>query len=71
MANTSRLFDCCTTNLNSQALTSVQLNGGGALNSFDNTLDPWGNNYKPVHAQGVYGTTLDDFLPRLNYVPPT
>ena len=42
---------------------------GGALNSFDNTLDPWGNNYKPVHAQGVYGTTLDDFLPSIKLCP--
>ncbi len=35
---------------------------GGALNSFDNRLDQWGIEYKPVHFQGIYGTTLDKFI---------
>ena len=32
---------------------------GGALNSFDNTLDYLGKNFTPIHSQGVYGMTLD------------
>ena len=42
---------------------------GGALNSFDNTLDAWGNTYQPVHSQGVFGVPLDDFLPAINFSP--
>jgi FkbM family methyltransferase len=42
---------------------------GGALNSFDNTLDFAGNTYKPVHSQGVYGIPLDEFLPQINFKP--
>ena len=42
---------------------------GGALNSFDNTLDFAGNSYKPVHSQGVYGIPLDSFLPQIAFKP--
>ena len=35
---------------------------GGALNSFDNTLNYKGEEYTPVHSQGVYGCSLDSFL---------
>ena len=42
---------------------------GGALNSFDNTLDFAGNSYKPVHSQGVYGIPLDSFLPQITFKP--
>ncbi len=42
---------------------------GGALNSFDNTLDFAGNSYNPVHIQGVYGIPLDVFLPQINFTP--
>lgn len=42
---------------------------GGALNSFDNTLDFAGNSYKPVHSQGVYGIPLDSFLPQIKFKP--
>ena len=42
---------------------------GGALNSFDNTLDFAGNPYVPVHSQGVYGIPLDSFLPQIKFKP--
>ncbi len=42
---------------------------GGALNSFDNTLDAWGKSYQPVHSQGVYGISLDEFLPKIEFGP--
>ena len=42
---------------------------GGALNSFDNTLDFAGNSYKSVHSQGVYGIPLDSFLPQIAFKP--
>ena len=42
---------------------------GGALNSFDNSLDFKGNAYQPVHVQGVYGISLDDLLPQINFKP--
>ena len=42
---------------------------GGALNSFDNSLDYKGNQFKPVHIQGVYGLPLDDFLYQINFSP--
>ena len=42
---------------------------GGALNSFDNTLDFAGNSYEPVHSQGVYGIPLDSFLSQIAFKP--
>ena len=42
---------------------------GGALNSFDNNLDYKGDEYNPVHSQGVFGTSLDSFLNSLPYIP--
>ena len=42
---------------------------GGALNSFDNNLDYKGDRFKPVHSQGVYGTSLDIFLEKLSLKP--
>ena len=45
------------------------LDWGGASNSFDNKFDQWGNNYKPVHFQGIFGITLDEFLKKIKYFP--
>ncbi len=42
---------------------------GGATNSFDNTLDCWGNKYQPIHSQGVFGLSLDSFLENLDIQP--
>lgn len=42
---------------------------GGALNSFDNTLDWKGEEYKPVHSQGVFGTSLDQLKKSLPFMP--
>ncbi len=42
---------------------------GGALNSFDNTLDFKGNKFTPVHSQGVFGVNLDSFIDSLPSVP--
>lgn len=42
---------------------------GGALNSFDNSIDYKGNRFKPVHIQGVYGVPLDHFLCQINFSP--
>ena len=42
---------------------------GGALNSFDNNLNFKGDAYQPVHSQGVYGISLDEFLPQINFQP--
>ena len=42
---------------------------GGALNSFDNSLDYSGKRYKPVHSQGVFGVSLDSFLEQISFTP--
>lgn len=42
---------------------------GGALNSFDNTLDFKGNKFAPIHKQGVYGLPLDSFLKLIKTFP--
>ena len=42
---------------------------GGALNSFDNNLDFTGAEFKPVHNQGLFGMTLDEFLNSINFIP--
>ena len=45
------------------------MNGGGALNSFDNNLDHKGNVYKPIHSQGVFGTSLDSLTESIPFKP--
>ena len=42
---------------------------GGALNSFDNTLTYKGEEFMPVHSQGVYGINLDTFLDKSISLP--
>ena len=42
---------------------------GGACNSFDNNLDYKGDEYNPIHTQGIFGTSLDSLLKSLNLVP--
>ena len=42
---------------------------GGALNSFDNNLDFKGAKFKPIHKQGLFGMTLDEFLKSINFIP--
>jgi len=42
---------------------------GGALNSFDTCLDCRGNPFNPIHTQGVFGISLDDFLSMINFMP--
>ena len=42
---------------------------GGAMNSFDNTLNYKGDDFIPVHSQGVFGINLDSFLDNLPLVP--
>ena len=42
---------------------------GGALNSFDNNLDHKGNVYKPIHSQGVFGTSLDSLTESIPFKP--
>ena len=42
---------------------------GGALNSFDNNKDYRGEEFKPVHYQGSYGISLDEFLDKTNSSP--
>lgn len=42
---------------------------GGALNSFDNTLNYKGEEFTPVHSQGVFGISLDSFIENLPAVP--
>jgi len=56
------------TNLFSK-LNSERLEWGGALNSFDNQLDNWGNPYLPSFSHGVYGCTLDSLLSQVDFFP--
>lgn len=42
---------------------------GGALNSFDNTLNYKGEQYTPIHSQGVFGINLDSFIKNLPSAP--
>lgn len=42
---------------------------GGALNSFDNTLDYKGDEFTPIHSQGVFGIDLDSFIKTLPSLP--
>jgi len=42
---------------------------GGALNSFDNTLNYKGEEYTPIHSQGVFGINLDAFIKNLPSAP--
>tara|TARA_S200000501_G_scaffold364734_1_gene397292 strand:+ start:83 stop:922 length:840 start_codon:yes stop_codon:yes gene_type:complete len=42
---------------------------GGALNSFDNNLDFKGDEYKPIHTQVVFGTSLDSLENSLPFIP--
>lgn len=42
---------------------------GGALNSFDNKLDQFGNKYLPIHSQGVFGLPLDLFIEKIGFMP--
>ena len=42
---------------------------GGAMNSFDNILNYKGEEFVPVHSQGVFGIDLDSFLNNLPSVP--
>ena len=42
---------------------------GGALNSFDRNKDFLGNEFQPIHKQGVYGTSVDNFLKDINFSP--
>jgi len=42
---------------------------GGALNSFDNTLNYKGEEFMPIHAQGVFGIKLDSFFDKSISVP--
>ena len=44
-------------------------NWGGALNSFDNTLDFKGEEYTPIHSQGIFGISLDSFVDTLPFLP--
>ena len=42
---------------------------GGAFNSFDNTLDFVGEEFLPVHTQGVFGINLDSFIDNMPFLP--
>ncbi len=42
---------------------------GGAMNTFDNTLNYKGQEFMPVHSQGIFGINLDSFLENLPSVP--
>jgi len=42
---------------------------GGAMNTFDNKLNYKGEEFMPVHSQGIYGVNLDSFLDNLPSVP--
>ena len=42
---------------------------GGALNSFDNTLNFKGEEYTPIHYQGIFGISLDSFVDTLTFIP--
>ena len=42
---------------------------GGAENSFDNKFDFNGDEYSPVHSQGIYGVSLDSFLSEIDFKP--
>ena len=41
---------------------------GGALNSFDNTLDQFGSKYLPIHSQGVFGLPLDLLIEKIGFI---
>ncbi len=45
------------------------LEWGGALNSFDNTLDFQSKKFKPKHTQGVFGSSVDLFLKKISFKP--
>ena len=42
---------------------------GGALNSFDNSLNYKGKEYSPIHSQGAFGIDLDSFIKNLSFAP--
>ena len=42
---------------------------GGAMNSFDNSLNYQGKKYNPIHSQGVFGISLDEFINNLSSIP--
>lgn len=42
---------------------------GGALNSFDNRMNQFEEKFNPIHSQGVFGITLDEFIDNLSFMP--
>tara|TARA_A100001388_G_C28654557_1_gene443674 strand:- start:79 stop:900 length:822 start_codon:yes stop_codon:yes gene_type:complete len=50
-------------------LNSSSFEWGSALSSFDNHHDFQGNEFIPVHSQGVYGLPLDKFISKINLKP--
>ena len=42
---------------------------GGAMNSFENSLDHKGKKFKEIHSQGVFGLSLDEFIVNLSFIP--
>ncbi len=50
-------------------LNISSLEWGGALNSFDNSLDYKGNKFVPKYSQGVFGCSLDFFVKNLSLIP--